>query len=108
VAAASTVFFSLWIAAAAIQTAATVSACSQPNTPNNVEQQLKKRFRLRSLDCATVSILTASSSEAKFLFETEFCSWQPSSRIVVVQFKLHKKQKEKKKRKVVLSSVSFS
>jgi hypothetical protein len=32
-AAASTVFFSLWIAAAAIQTAATVSACSQPNTP---------------------------------------------------------------------------
>jgi hypothetical protein len=28
-AAASTVFFSLWIAAAAIQTAATVSACSQ-------------------------------------------------------------------------------
>jgi hypothetical protein len=31
-AAASTVFFSLWIAAAAIQTAATVSACSQPNT----------------------------------------------------------------------------
>jgi hypothetical protein len=34
-AAASTIFFSLWIAAAAIQTAATVSACSQPNTPNN-------------------------------------------------------------------------
>jgi hypothetical protein len=33
-AAASTVFFSLWIAAAAIQTAATVSACSQPNTPS--------------------------------------------------------------------------
>jgi hypothetical protein len=33
-AAASTVFFSLWIAAAAIQTAATVSACSQPNTRN--------------------------------------------------------------------------
>jgi hypothetical protein len=33
-AAASTVFFSLWIAAAAVQTAATVSACSQPNTPN--------------------------------------------------------------------------
>jgi hypothetical protein len=32
-AAASTVFFSLWIAAAAVQTAATVSACSQPNTP---------------------------------------------------------------------------
>jgi hypothetical protein len=32
-AAASTVFFSLWIAAAAIQTAATVSAYSQPNTP---------------------------------------------------------------------------
>jgi hypothetical protein len=32
-AAASTLFFSLWIAAAAIQTAATVSACSQPNTP---------------------------------------------------------------------------
>jgi hypothetical protein len=32
-AAASTVFFPLWIAAAAIQTAATVSACSQPNTP---------------------------------------------------------------------------
>jgi hypothetical protein len=32
-AAASTVFFSLWIAAAAIQTAATVSACSQSNTP---------------------------------------------------------------------------
>jgi hypothetical protein len=30
-AAASTVFFSLWIAAAAIQTAATVSACSQSN-----------------------------------------------------------------------------
>jgi hypothetical protein len=30
---ASTVFFSLWIAAAAVQTAATVSACSQPNTP---------------------------------------------------------------------------
>jgi hypothetical protein len=29
----TTVFFSLWIAAAAIQTAATVSACSQPNTP---------------------------------------------------------------------------
>jgi hypothetical protein len=34
-AAASTVFFSLWIAAAAIQTAATVSACSQPNTPSD-------------------------------------------------------------------------
>jgi hypothetical protein len=33
-AAASTVFFSLWIAAAAVQTAATVSACSQPNTPS--------------------------------------------------------------------------
>jgi hypothetical protein len=32
-AAASTVFFSLWIAAAAVQTAATVSACSLPNTP---------------------------------------------------------------------------
>jgi hypothetical protein len=32
-AAASTIFFSLWIAAATIQTAATVSACSQPNTP---------------------------------------------------------------------------
>jgi hypothetical protein len=29
-AAASTVFFSLWIAAAAVQTAATVSACSLP------------------------------------------------------------------------------
>jgi hypothetical protein len=36
-AAASTVFFSLWIAAAAIQTAATVSACSQPNTPMHVD-----------------------------------------------------------------------
>jgi hypothetical protein len=35
-AAASTVFFSLWIAAAAIQTAATVSACSQPNTPHTI------------------------------------------------------------------------
>jgi hypothetical protein len=34
-AAASTVFFSLWIAAAAVQTAATVSACSQPNTPTD-------------------------------------------------------------------------
>jgi hypothetical protein len=34
-AAASTVFFSLWIAAAAVQTAATVSACSQPNTPRD-------------------------------------------------------------------------
>jgi hypothetical protein len=37
-AAASTVFFSLWIAAAAVQTAATVSACSQPNTPRNAMQ----------------------------------------------------------------------
>jgi hypothetical protein len=40
-AAASTVFFSLWIAAAAVQTAATVSACSQPNTPKQV------RFSIR-------------------------------------------------------------
>jgi hypothetical protein len=38
-AAASTVFFSLWIAAAAIQTAATVSACSQPNTPVDDDPQ---------------------------------------------------------------------
>jgi hypothetical protein len=40
-AAASTVFFSLWIAAAAIQTAATVSACSQPNTPFDLFSQLR-------------------------------------------------------------------
>jgi hypothetical protein len=40
-AAASTVFFPLWIAAAAIQTAATVSACSQPNTPWRIHDKLK-------------------------------------------------------------------
>jgi hypothetical protein len=39
-AAASTVFFSLWIAAAAIQTDATVSACSQPNTPRVANYEL--------------------------------------------------------------------
>jgi hypothetical protein len=39
-AAASTVFFSLWIAAAAVQTAATVSACSQPNTPDVSRREL--------------------------------------------------------------------
>jgi hypothetical protein len=41
-AAASTVFFSLWIAAAAVQTAATVSACSQPNSydpPNSYDRE---------------------------------------------------------------------
>jgi hypothetical protein len=47
-AAASTVFFSLWIAAAAVQTAATVSACSQPNTPDDSEatqQATKSQLR---------------------------------------------------------------
>jgi hypothetical protein len=41
-AAASTVFFSLWIAAAAVQTAATVSACSQPNS-YDPPKQLRSR-----------------------------------------------------------------
>jgi hypothetical protein len=42
---AATVFFSLWIAAAAIQTAATVSACSQPNTPVHPQVSLSTIFR---------------------------------------------------------------
>jgi hypothetical protein len=48
-AAASTVFFSLWIAAAAIQTAATVSACSQPNTPieNNLSFSCRRGARAK-------------------------------------------------------------
>jgi hypothetical protein len=46
-AAASTVFFSLWIAAAAIQTAATVSACSQPNTPLIIISYI---FKLHSIN----------------------------------------------------------
>jgi hypothetical protein len=43
-AAASTVFFSLWIAAAAVQTAATVSACSQPNTPKEFFLRISKKI----------------------------------------------------------------
>jgi hypothetical protein len=60
-AAASTVFFSLWITAAAIQTAATVSACSQPNTPSSQPQLAAvERVDLQSRSAAVDESLASS------------------------------------------------
>jgi hypothetical protein len=71
-AAASTVFFSLWIAAAAVQTAATVSACSQPNTPVVCYYGDRRLFSAHSVFCTVDYILreislNMSKSISKFL-----------------------------------------
>jgi hypothetical protein len=84
-AAASTVFFSLWIAAAAVQTAATVSACSQPNTPV-VFQSFYSGYSQRGLGYFTHPSISIRRDILQRLFAAGYCDFNPVISVVFTVF----------------------